>query len=65
MTQDPFSNSDPFRKKSSFAASGVTVMVRYTDGKVSAHHKITNPWPYMLAMKKHADVKSVWIDENK
>ena len=60
MKTDPFYNSDPFRKKAALSME-VTVMVRYKDGSVIAQPNITNPWPYILAMKKHPNVTSAWI----
>ena len=59
---DPFSKSDPFRKKNSVNMNA-TVMVRTKDGAVTAHHKISNPWTYIKAMQKHPNVDSAWIQD--
>jgi len=58
---DPFHNSNPFKKPT--VPIVATVMVRYKDGKVVANHNITNPWPYMISLKKHPNVQSVWIEK--
>jgi len=64
MSRGPFSRSDPFRNKNNPIASigGVTVMIRFKDGRVSAQHNVSNPWPYIIEMRKQSNVKSVWID---
>ena len=40
-----------------------TVCVRHTDGKVTEHTHITDPWRYIAKLKKAPDVEDAWIKE--
>ena len=38
-----------------------TVCIKHTDGRVSEHTHITNPWRYIVKVKKAPDVEDAWI----
>jgi len=40
-----------------------TVCVRHTDGRVTEHYHITDPWKYIKKIKKAVDVEDAWIKE--
>ena len=40
-----------------------TVCILHSDGRVSEHHDITDPWKYIAKVKKSMDIKSAWIKE--
>lgn len=61
MSKGPFYRSDPFRKNA--LPPEVTVMVKYKDGRTVAHPKITNPWPYIISIKKDPQVVAAWIEK--
>ena len=40
-----------------------TVCIRHTDGRVTEHPNITEPWKYIRKIKKAVDVEDAWIKE--
>lgn len=51
-----------FRESSkTFLSNFRTVCIRHTDGRVTEHTHITDPWRYIAKVKKSPDVENVWI----
>ena len=40
-----------------------TVCILHTDGKVTEHTHITDPWKYIAKVKKAPDVEDAWVKE--
>jgi hypothetical protein len=40
-----------------------TVCVRHTDGRVTEHAHITDPWKYIRKIKKAVGVEDAWIKD--
>lgn len=61
--KDPFQRSDPFRNSNRGGPTKLyyTVMVKGTDGSVTMHERIENPWKYIEAVKASPNVESAWI----
>jgi len=55
-----FKQSDSFFNKS-FLNEKRTVCVLHDNGTLTEHHNITNPWKYIVKVKKQIGVKNCWI----
>lgn len=38
-----------------------TVCIKHSDGRVTEHTHITNPWRYIAKVKKAFDVENAWV----
>lgn len=47
----------------SFLSDKRTVCVKHTDGKVTEHSGITDPWRYIAKVKGEPGVEDAWIKE--
>jgi hypothetical protein len=41
-----------------------TVCVKHTDGRVTEHPNITDPWKYIRKIRKAVDVEDAWCKED-
>ncbi len=41
-----------------------TVCVKHKDGRISEHADITDPWRYIVKVKKNLNVVTAWIKED-
>lgn len=46
-----------------FFSNKRTVCIKHTDGKITEHPGITDPWRYIIKVKQSLDVENVWIKE--
>lgn len=44
-----------------FMSEFYIVCIRHTDGRITEHHHITDPWRYIKKVKKAFDVEDAWI----
>jgi len=62
--RDGFSIRGGFKESTrTFMTNFRTVCVRHTDGHVTEHAHITQPWKYIMKIKKSVDVEDAWIKE--
>lgn len=54
-------NNRDFTK--TFTPEKRTVCIRYMDGKVAEHPNITEPWKYIVKIKKVVNVVDAWIKD--
>ena len=62
--RDGFNISRGFKESTrTFMKDSRTVCIRHTDGRVTEHPNITEPWRYIRKIKKAVDVEDAWIKE--
>lgn len=47
----------------SFLSDKRTVCIKHKDGRITEHPNITNPWKYIVKVKKEMNVESAWIKD--
>lgn len=58
-----FNFSRGFTSGRNFLETKRTVCVKHKDGHISEHTGITDPWRYIVKVKREMDVESAWIKE--
>jgi len=58
-----------FNIRKGFSSKGIlsdkrTVCIKHTDGRITEHHGITNPWKYIAKVKKEMGIETVWLKED-
>jgi hypothetical protein len=54
-------NIRPLNSNKSFFTDKRTVCIKHQDGRISEHPDITDPWKYIVKVKKSVDVIDAWI----
>lgn len=63
--KDGFSIRGGFNESTrTFMSDARTVCVRHTDGRITEHPHITDPWKYIRKIKKALDVEDAWIKKD-